>query len=128
MHYCLSIDELDEFVDAELDNRPIHVDLKHRRELAADWQDGLHCMGYFLAQVLERRKKRDSNFCAVSQEYIDQVYDLQNSMYFIVQEFDSEYIDLLLHSLRSASMSLEEELISKQDLYVSHEYASTFRY
>ena len=93
-------------------------------ENAENWQDELGCLTYLFAMVLEGKGK-DGGDC---QRLIDLLYQLAERMYIYIQEFDLDFVEFMLRNVRSAGLSLEEELIDLQNRLREFRYEYALRY
>lgn len=101
--------ELNEFISFKAIGTPIASEhLRTWVDSSHNWQVELGFLNYLFVRVLERTK-RASLDC---QQYIDCLYDLEDTMYIRIHEFDHEFIDYMSLCVRQNTLSLEEELVN----------------
>ena len=130
MPFCLSREELEKLIAVEIDNT---IDLEDDKSLelwiehARNWDEQLVGFTYFLAKIFEKKLKKGQtleNLC----EELDKTYNLQESMWFELQEFGPDFIKCLLEAERNAILSLEDQLIQFQSKLCGYEYGKELRY
>jgi hypothetical protein len=125
MTYCLSKNELEEFLDYKKDNKPITLEgLSSRIENAEQWYGDLTALSYLLSQVIERKLKHGLECDAL----IELFYKLPTDLWFLVQEIDERFVDYMMCNPRSHNVSLEDDLIELQNNYREFRYDRTIRY
>lgn len=124
MKYCLSKNELLNFIDHIINKTEINEETRTQVESAKNWHDQLICLSYFLSIILER-KKQDGEDC---QKIIDEIYQQPEELFLSIQEFDSDFVHYIIRHTRNRSLSLEDDLILLQNDLAEHLYDKAIRY
>lgn len=125
MHYCLNTEELRQLIDYKANNSEIESDeLKCWINHAENWYDKLSAFTYLFSHILEKKAKEDYDCHSL----IKLLYQIENHMFFTIQEFDSKFINYMLGNLRETSLSLEDELINLQNKISEYKYRQSLRY
>lgn len=125
MHYCLSKQQMAEFLDYIVNNNHMTDDsLSAVVEGARIWQDQLICFSYLFSMILEKKAKGGID----CHSDIEKLYELPEELCLSIQEFDSEFVRYMLGNLRNDSLSLEEDLVQLQTSLSEHFYDKTIRY
>ncbi|WP_299824845.1 hypothetical protein [uncultured Pontibacter sp.] len=117
-YYFLRKDEFKQLIENRLFNKNYPVDHELLEEVINStcnyWDVEIVGFNYFFSKILETYLKK-SYACA---DIIDFVYGLSDEMYFSRQEFDSDFIHLLMTKHpRNANSSLEEDLLQAVCFY-----------
>ncbi len=127
-HYCLSKDELEKFIDYKLETHQvgdIEDYLKTIIEQSENWQTEISILSYFFSQIIESKMKTKDNDV---KKLINNLYELKEILRFLIQEFDYNFIEMMLRSERQENLSLEDNLIDLQNAIGNHEYKKIIRY
>lgn len=95
-HRCLSRDEYRSLIHQLIHNRQLDIELDESLINIIDraqnyWDVNIIGVNYFLSIIAEQMMKKAD----VDKEFIAQVYELKNTMYFTVDELDYKLIDEL---------------------------------
>ena len=127
MNICLSKEEFEKIVDSKSNLNKLGDEdnlLKLLIDNAQNWLDKLVGLNYFLSQILERKLKRNIS----CDKLIEIVYGLPEEMWFIIQEFDINFVDYMMRCEYRFNLSLEERLIELQNDLDEYRYGRSFRY
>ena len=61
-------------------------------------------------------------------DLIESFYNLENQIFFDIQELDSEFVNFMVRNSRDTDLTLEEQLISLLEKLSDHDYNQTLRY
>ncbi len=123
MPFCLKKEELEKLITAVIEkgdpagDKSLELWIDH----AVNWFDNLTGFTYFLAKLFEKKLKQGKTTEFLLEE-LDQVYLLPESMWFVLQEFDQDFIRYLLNSERDSILSLEDDLVQVQNKLSGFEY------
>ncbi len=124
MHYCLSIDQLKEFISHKLlDEQIDDASLITLLDRAKNWEVSLGFLVYFFSCILEKRVNSDHNI----ENLIDDFYKLDHIMNARIQGFDHEFIAHLIRNIREKELTLEDELIRLQTNLAEYNYDKIIR-
>ena len=84
-------------------------------EKAEMWDQEIVCLSLLLARLLEK------GLIANSSE-LNQIYELSNEIYFRVEEFGEGFLSFLMKHRRNEILSLEDDLIEKQELLGKYDF------
>lgn len=125
MHYCLNKVELRQLIGYM--NRSNDIDDDYLRILidnAENWQDELCCLNYIFSIILDRMVRNGME----GYDLIKILYEIDENMFFLIQEIDHNFIDFMIKNIRNPGLSLEDELIMLQNSIGDHRYESAVRY
>lgn len=125
MHYCLNKVELRQLIGYM--NRSNDIDDDYLRILianAANWQDERCCINYTFSIILDRMVRNGME----GYDLIKILYEIDENMFFLIQEIDHNFIDFMIKNIRNPGLSLEDELIMLQNSIGDHRYESAVRY
>ena len=124
-NHCLNKQELQQFLEKVVDEKPItDPELDARVSLATIWQEQLGVLSYMVSHLLLRRKKSGED----ALKLLDALYALDTTMWITIQEMDSEFVSFMLRNLSDSSIDLEEQLGTLQSRLMSFDYDSSLRY
>ena len=126
MPRCLTREELEKLIAMEIENS---IDWEEKKilelliENAKNWSDQLTGFSYFLSKIFEKKLKEGQTYEDLV-VVLDKTYQLQESMWLEIQEFDQDFMNYILKSEsgRDRSLSLEDQLIQSQEKLSRHEY------
>jgi hypothetical protein len=87
------------------------------------WQRNLHVVAYFIAIVLEKKKKEGKNV----EQAITDLYSLPDNMFLKVQELDSSFIDFMLRHVNPEIDNLESAIVQLHERWIDHDYSRNIR-
>lgn len=125
--YCLNQDELSEFLHGVLYDDDYSIQgLSSLVESANDWDIMLCGLSYFLGRILQKKINNNN----LELDFIDKVYELENSIYFDLNSLNIEFIDfIILHDrFIEPNSSLNEVLVFLHDKYIKRNYEQIVRY
>ena len=124
MAYCCSRQQLKQLIEYKFAGKEIDCDkFGQLVNLAEDYQDELHGLSYLVSIIIEKYIKKGVNHI----EPLNTFYELENMMFFGIQECDRNFISYLMINNKDHSLSLEESLINIQNSYCEHDYESCLR-
>jgi len=124
MNYSLDREELRQLIEYKHNNQPI--DDEHLKTIIFNsecWEDELCCINYIFSKILERIVKGGRH----GKGLINLLYEIEDSMFFIIQEVDYNYIEFMMRNNRIIGLSLEEDMIMLQNNYRGHIYDASLR-
>ena len=123
MPFCLEREEFEKLIAIEIEKCDLEGDesLELRIEHAKNWFDALIGFAYFLSKIFEKKLKQEKTIEILIKE-LDQVYVIQDTMWFVIEEFDQDFIKYLLNSERIPMLSLEDELVDARNKLSRFEY------
>jgi len=128
MHYCLNKKELLLLLNLKSSIiESIDKEEKHLQSIIIEseaWNLEVSCLTYFLSQIIEATKK---NTTINPQYYIDFAYNLYEKMYFFIQEFDIDFINIMFTYTRDSSLELKDNLINIQNNLKDYKYGKIVR-
>jgi hypothetical protein len=125
VHLCLNSQELEQLIDFRTFNSTIEdAYLSECVDQSENWQLELDALTYLFSHVLHRKAKGGWHCPSL----ISLFYQLQDQMFFYIQECDFYFIEYILRNTRRKELSLEEELVDFQDRLREHRYERNLRY
>lgn len=125
MTYYCNKNELKELLDYYFNNDAefSHKDFKIAVDNSLNWQDMLYTFSYLFLQLIERHKKEGGDV----HRYLELFYQLENYMWFKIQDFDRDFITFIMRTIRNEALSLEDEIIEAQKLLCERRYDKIIR-
>ncbi len=124
MSFCLSRKELEKLIAVEIEKKYDFEEdnfLSNWIENARNWSDKLIAFTYFISKIFEKRlKERETPEELLEKLY--KIWQIQDSMWLIFQEFGEDFIKYILDYERNSGLSLEDELIHLQNKLSRFEY------
>ena len=124
MSFCLSREELEKFIAVEIEKKYKFEEdnfLSNWIEHARNWSDELIAFTYFISKIL-KKKLKEKETPEELLEKLEKIWQIQDSMWLIFQEFGEDFIKYILGYERDSGLSLEDELIRLQNKLSRFEY------
>lgn len=90
---------------------------------ANTWQSYLHIVTYFVAMVLERKKKDGQNV----EEIITRLHSLTDKMAINICELDSDFIAFMLRHISPENDDIETAIVDLHQRWIDHDYSRDLR-
>ena len=125
MNYCLNKKKLRQLILFKVLGSEIEDDeLNAMIQGAECWDCCLVAITYLFSTILEKRNK----FMNDGVDLIESFYNLENQIFFDIQELDSEFVNCMVRNSSDTDLTLEEQLISLLEKLSDHDYNQTLRY
>lgn len=124
--YCLNIEELNTFISNVLYGEEVFDGhMESIIDLSSNWLTQPIGLAYFLGRIIQRK----INSKSLPDDYITQVYELKEVVFFEINDLGSDFIEyLLLHDrLMESNFSLDEMLNLLHIAYTEKDYGRIVR-
>jgi hypothetical protein len=90
---------------------------------ATNWQGVIYIVTYFVAIVLERKKKDGKDVVKI----IDTLHSLPDTMFLSLLELDGDFIGFMLRHVNPETENIDSAVVELYQRWVEHDYSRDLR-
>lgn len=124
-NYVLDRDSLNTFLDCILGVASSeNPEVNSLIEECTYHTSAIYSNNYFFSKNIQRKIKKNEYI----DEYLNNVYELQNEKAFILEELDSRFINFLISHTSNINVDLDTHLKEIQEDFINSNYGKQIRY